>query len=82
VTEGQLDKETMACVPVLVGQDRRVLIGIASIVRSFMADPLRNRGIVIGSFAGEREGDFTLKEGEFRDGSRAKIRLTFAAPPD
>jgi hypothetical protein len=80
VEEGQLEKTTMACIPVLVGKNRRVVIDIAPIVRSFMANPSENRGIVLGSFVGEREGDFTLKEGRFVDGSRAKLSLRFAFP--
>jgi hypothetical protein len=78
VKDEQLEKTTMACVPVAVGSNRRVLVDISPIVRSFMANPSENRGIVVGSFAGEQDGDFTLKDGEFRDGSRAKITLKFS----
>ncbi len=78
VKEGQLDMTTAARRPISAGPNRRVMIDIAPIVRSFMEDPTRNRGIVIGSFLGSQEGDFTLQDGMFRDGSRAKVRLEFA----
>ncbi len=78
--EGQLEKELVALVPVLVGQNRRVLVDVTPIVRSFIASPTKNHGIVIGSLSGQRQGDFTLREGGFRDGSRAKISLELAPP--
>lgn len=73
--ESQLDKATAVRRPVRVGSSRRVVVNITSIARSFIENPSRNLGIVIGSFTGSREGEFTLREGDFRDGSRAKIAI-------
>lgn len=75
IQDGQLEKSTMACTPVLVGENRRVVIDITSIVRSFVIDSGRNFGIVVGSFTGLREGDFTIKESAFQDGSRARVHI-------
>jgi hypothetical protein len=75
IRDGQLEKSTMACTPVLVGENRRVVIDITSIVRSFAIDSGRNFGIVVGSFTGLREGDFTIRESAFQDGSRARVHI-------
>jgi hypothetical protein len=79
VNVGQLDLETVVRRPVLVGANRRVLIDIAPIVRTFMAEPPKNHGIVIGSLTGDREGDFTLRDGAFGDGNRARVTLRIAS---
>jgi len=79
VREGQLDKTTMACTPVLTGDNRRVVVDITPIVRSFSSERAPNYGIVVGAFTGSQEGNFTLKSGAFPDGSRARVHLTFAS---
>jgi len=82
VDVSQLETQTVARVPVRVGAHRRVLVSIAPIVRSFMADPAQNYGLVIGSFTGERQGNFTLKDEAFQDGSTGRIHLTFSPMRD
>ena len=79
VQEGQLDKTTAARRPVLVGTNRRVVVNITPIVRAFIDNPSRNLGIVVGSFTGTREANFTLRTGDFPDESRARVSITVAS---
>jgi hypothetical protein len=75
----RLDSESRTIRPVLVGSRRYVQMDVTPIVRAFAANPGRNRGLVIGSVSGMREGAFTLLSGVLADGAVARIRL-YAAP--
>lgn len=58
---------------VLVGEDRRVVIDITEIVRSYVEDPARNHGLIIGSLTGVRAGIFSIRAGGFPEGAVARI---------
>jgi hypothetical protein len=46
---------------VAVGINRRMMIDVTEIVRSYLKDPTTNHGLIIGSLTGEREGLFSIK---------------------
>ena len=64
--------------PVATGDRKRVKLDVTRIVRSYIANPSRNHGLILGSLGGIREGDFTVKTGQFRDGSVAQLHLYYA----
>ena len=77
---GQLDPSQFAdqTIPavrnVAIGNDRRVVIDITEIVRSFLVKPSQNHGLVIGSLSGLRTGVFSI--GVDKLGGAAVARVT------
>ena len=55
-----------------------LLLDITDIVRSFLADPGSNHGLVVGSLSGSRAGLFTLKEGTIAPGVVARVTFHLA----
>ena len=76
---GQFDERYSAARPVVVGADRRVVLDVTSVIRSYLRSPSTNHGFVMGSLSEMREGKFTLTTSSFPDGSWAQLHL-YTAP--
>jgi hypothetical protein len=78
---GTLDSSKFADQPlrmvknVAVGTNRRVVIDITEMAKFFVANPLSNYGIVIGSLTRHRDGLFTVRSDAF--GGNNMCRITF-----
>lgn len=56
-----IDAGTHVDRPVALGSRRRVLIDITSIVHAHLDGRIANRGLVVGSLTGQRDGDIQLR---------------------
>ena len=78
---GQLDPSQFAdqTIPavrnVAVGSGRRVVIDITEIARSYLANPSRNHGLVIGSLSGLRTGVFSIRDDKLGGAAVARVTL-------
>jgi len=77
----QLDRRYGVTQPLVVGENRRVVLDVTSVARAYLKSPSQNYGFVIGSLTEMREGKFTLQAGSFSDGSLAKLHLYTAPRP-
>ena len=59
--------------PIAVGSNKSVRIDITEAVVSWLENPSKNHGLVLGSFRGAREGSFTLKSDASREGALAAV---------
>ena len=59
--------------PVAAGQNRRVQIDIAEFIRTYVKNPSKNHGLIIGSLTGRRAGVFSIKANAFGAGIPARI---------
>jgi hypothetical protein len=74
LTPDQFEAQSVPTVRnVLAGEKRRVVIEITEIVRSHIADPDKNHGLIVGSLTGARVGLFYITSDEFPDGAVARI---------
>lgn len=71
------DAETRVTRPLLLGEEKHVVMDITPIIRSFLATPSQNHGLVIGSLTGMREGDFTVLTGVFPEGEVMRVMLFY-----
>jgi hypothetical protein len=71
------DAATRATRPLLLGEEKYVVMDVTGIIRSLLVDPSKNHGLVIGSLTGMREGDFTVRTGLFPDSGLLRLRLYF-----
>jgi hypothetical protein len=74
---GHFDLTTRVTRPLLVGEDKHIVVDVTPIIRSFLAAPSTNHGLVIGSLNGMREGDFTLKSGRLPESGLMRLRVYF-----
>ena len=56
-----------------IGENRRVVLDITEIAKSYAANSLANYGIVIGSLTGSRDGLFTVRSDAFDGDTVCKI---------
>lgn len=71
------DLDTRVTRPFLLGERKHVVMDVTPIIRSLLADPSKNHGIVIGSLTGMREGDFDVRTGLLPDTGVMRLRLYF-----
>jgi hypothetical protein len=58
---------------VVVGKDRLLVFDITEIVRSFLANPENNNGLIICSLGGTRDGIFSIRNDKFNGAGIAKF---------
>ncbi len=58
---------------VAVGSNRKMMIDVTEIVRSYLRNPTTNHGLIIGSLTGTREGLFSIKSDVVGQGAVARI---------
>ncbi|NIO28946.1 MAG: hypothetical protein GTO29_10405 [Candidatus Latescibacteria bacterium] len=58
---------------VVLGEDRRVVIDITEVVRSYIVNPAKNHGLIFGSLTGSRDGIFDIQRNKFEQAGVAKI---------
>ena len=63
--------------PLLWGEEKHVVMDVTAIIRSFLDNPNRNHGLVIGSLTGMREGDFSVRTGRIPGGGVMRIHVYF-----
>jgi hypothetical protein len=61
--------------PVAVGAGRRVVFDVTGILRSHLDGAMENRGLIVGSLTGMREGDFVFVSGRFPEGAVGLLRV-------
>ncbi len=70
----QFEPQTLPLVRnVAAGLNRRVVIDITEIVKSYIKNPAKNHGLIIGSLKGRRDGLFSVKSNSLGSGAVAKI---------
>jgi hypothetical protein len=70
----QFDDQSVPTVRnVRLGENRRVVIDITEIVRSYAQDSDANHGLIIGSLTGARAGIFSMRTDGFPEGAVARI---------
>jgi hypothetical protein len=62
---------------VMRGENRRVLRDITGIVRSVLATPTSNHGLILGSLTGVRDGLFTVKSSVLDQGVVARLIIHY-----
>jgi hypothetical protein len=72
---GRLERTGRAVRPVALGEARRVVLDVTSIVRAHLEGRIENHGLIIGSLTGERDGAFTLRSGGLPEGAVGRILL-------
>ena len=76
VNVNQFEPQTVPAMRnIVVGQNRRVVIDITEMVRSYIETPSKNHGLIIGSLTGDRDGDFTLTNNQL--GPAASVKISF-----
>ena len=58
---------------VAVGSNRKMMLDITKIVRSYLQDPTKNHGLIIGSLTGTRDGVFSIRTDALGQGAVARI---------
>jgi hypothetical protein len=64
---------------VVRGENRRVLLDVTDIVRSLLANPTANHGLILGSLSGEREGIFAVQTGALGQDAVANLVIHYRA---
>ena len=62
---------------ILIGDGKRVALDITDIVKVWIATPSKNHGLIIGSFAGSRDGVFELRSDVLRSGVFATVTFFY-----
>ena len=71
-------KEPSAAVKaVRIGERRRIVLDVTSILRAWLEDPARNHGMILGSLRGGREGVFELQTDDFGPGQVARVTILY-----
>jgi hypothetical protein len=63
--------------PVQVGEQRRVVVDITSIVKGWIESPQSNHGLVIGSLRGSKAGDFSVRNDVLGGGNVATVTFFY-----
>jgi hypothetical protein len=71
------DTNSTVTQPLLWGEEKHVVMDVTAIIRSFLDNPNRNHGLVIGSLTGMREGDFSVRTGRIPGGGVMRIHVYF-----
>jgi hypothetical protein len=77
VDENQLGAPAFGPRNVVRGVDRRVVLDVTDIVRSYLDDPASNHGLIIGSLTDIRDGRFTVKTGVLGRDAMARVIFHF-----
>jgi len=64
----QLQNPAMSVVNIPTGENRRVKVDVTEAVRTFVKEPSKNYGFVLGSLTGSRDGLFTVKTNTMGEG--------------
>ena len=73
----QFDEKFRVVRQLIVGNDKRVVMDVTSVVRSYLRSPSKNHGFVVGSLSEMREGDFTIRTGILSPGCAAQIHIYY-----
>lgn len=76
-----LDLASRAAAPVRLGQDRRVVVDVTTLMQGIVSGTKPNYGLVLGSITGMREGDFTIRSNRLGSGVVARL-LFYPSPSD
>ena len=58
---------------VVLGKNRRILVDITDIIKSYIDSPSKNHGLILGSLTGDRDGKFTIRNDVLGSGAPARI---------
>jgi hypothetical protein len=74
--------QSAALKPVQVGEARRVVLDVTSIVQAWAKDPELNHGMILGSFRGMKEGVCSIRNDRLIPGELARITILYDTPND
>ena len=73
VNPTQFETSSVALTNVVSGQNKRVILDITAIIKSYLANPASNHGIILGSLTASRDGKFSIRSGQIGAGTVARI---------
>ena len=69
--------QSAAVKPVQVGEARRIVLDVTSIVQAWAKDPELNHGMILGSFRGMKEGVFSIRNDRLGAGELARLTILY-----
>ncbi len=60
-----------------VGEKRRVLIDVTELIKSYLQNPEKNHGLILGALTGRRDGIFALRDDVLSNGALARLKFHY-----
>ena len=69
----QLETSSGMLINVVTGENKRAVLDITEIIKSYLESPTSNHGIIMGSLTGLRDGVFSIKSNQIAANTVARI---------